>query len=942
MTIYKNLKEFLYNHNANATANAGADTAVTAKKQHTHTRIGDKPSKIAGGSFYIPNEITDEFWLHYYNHVFVNKEKEYLTERQLETDCPILVDFDFRYNFEVQTRQHTTEHILDVIFDVYVELLKEIFKFDETTSFPIYVFEKPTVNTTNPNKEYTKDGIHMIIGLKMDHTMQLYLRKKAIEKIQEVWTSLPLINSWETVFDEGISKGTTNWQIFGSRKPNNQAYRLTYYFMVVFDKETKNVNVEHRKLSEIDLTNPSTLYKLSARYPYHQQFEINPEMKEMIDSYFKEIAKPNKKQRNLKIVNSIKMENNNETKEENNCLNDINNIHNLESLTAAIENVFSGLKLNEYYVEELHKYTQILPPMFYEPGSHLLNRQVGFALKHTDERLFLSWVMLRSKASDFDYGDIPKLFEQWTKWDNHRNDGVTKKSIMYWAKQYSFAEYEKIKRGTVDYYIEQTIYTATDYDFGMVLYQIFKDKYVCSSIAGKTWYVFRNHHWEKDMGHSIRLAISREMYDFYQVKRDYYINESAKYDEEDDAYKKLIEKATKIFEVSIKLKKTNDKNNIFREATEIFYDEEFNKKMNANKYLLCFTNGIVDLKEQIFRDGYPQDYITNSTNIPYIPYNSSLHSSKYEEIMTFMDQLFPIKSLNTYVWQHLASTLFGENINQTFNIYKGSGSNGKSKLTDLMFLTLGDYAETVPITLLTEKRPSIGGTSSEIMKLKNARYVVTQEPSKHAVLNEGVMKQLTGDSTLSGRSLYNDIEKFSVQFDLAVCTNIDFTIESNDDGTWRRICYIDFMSKFFSPGEVVDSDVKYAFPKDLRLAEKLETWAPHFASMLVKLAFETQGIVTICDEVKAASNKFRQCQDHIAGFVNEMIRVQPGSYVKKQELSEQFKLWFMTNQGGRKAPKGVELYEYVTKKYGKLKNHRWNNIELIYQTEENENGENNA
>ena len=54
-----------------------------------------------------------------------------------------------------------------------------------------------------------------------------------------------------------------------------------------------------------------------------------------------------------------------------------------------------------------------------------------------------------------------------------------------------------------------------------------------------------------------------------------------------------------------------------------------------------------------------------------------------------MEKLFPNNELRTYMWQHLASTLIGENNDQTFNIYNGGGSNGKSKLVELMGFALG-------------------------------------------------------------------------------------------------------------------------------------------------------------------------------------------------------------------------------------------------------------
>ena len=101
------------------------------------------------------------------------------------------------------------------------------------------------------------------------------------------------------------------------------------------------------------------------------------------------------------------------------------------------------LKQNEYDIIETHEYAQVLPEKFYEPGSHVLNRQVAFALKRTDVRLFLSWVQLRSKASDFDYNSIPSLYHDWKKYFNSSKEGVTKRSIMYWAKQDAYEDYLK-------------------------------------------------------------------------------------------------------------------------------------------------------------------------------------------------------------------------------------------------------------------------------------------------------------------------------------------------------------------------------------------------------------------------------------------------------------------------------------------------------------------
>ena len=78
----------------------------------------------------------------YYDNVFVKKRKEYLTEKQLENGGPMAVDFDFRYSYDVENRQHSKEHVQDMIL-LYLEEIKEYFIFEENKPFDIFVFEKP-------------------------------------------------------------------------------------------------------------------------------------------------------------------------------------------------------------------------------------------------------------------------------------------------------------------------------------------------------------------------------------------------------------------------------------------------------------------------------------------------------------------------------------------------------------------------------------------------------------------------------------------------------------------------------------------------------------------------------------------------------------------------------------------------------------------------------
>ena len=915
---YTDFNEFLAKHSTKK----DGDTSLI-----THTRIGDKTANIYGGSYVVPREELPAFYKLYYAKVFEKKQMEYLTEKQQKEKGPILIDLDFRYSHGIDSRQHTKGQIQDLLNLGYLEKLKEMLVFEENKSFPIYIMEKPDVNRL-ADGSLTKDGIHIIIGIQMDHIMQQILREKVLQEIPKIM-ELPLINDWPAVLDEGISKGTTNWQLFGSRKPGNQAYELTQYYQISYDESDGEFIMDERRISDVDLC--KDLAKFSAQYDEHPRFTMNPSIESMYNDY------ANKKQSRPKTQTKTKLrlltaESEDDSRQE---IYSLDEIINLETLKRAMENVLKSFKVDEYGLKEIHEYTQILPEAYYAPGSHDKNIKVAFALKNTDERLFLSWVMLRSKASDFDYATIPALCEKWNKHLKEKPEGITKKSIIYWAKQDAREEYEQVKKSTINYFIDKTLTSPTEWDFAMVLYQMFKEKYVCSSLTNKTWYVFQNHRWELDEGQTLRFSISVDMYNIYQDKMTYFMNEMNHYDAGDERYAAKSKMVKWVSELSQRLRTTGIKNNIFKEAHEFFFDKEFTRNMDTNRYLMCFTNGVVDIKNKAFRSGYPQDYITKCTNIPYYEMDLTRDQKMIDDILRFIEQLFPVNSLNKYMWDHLSSVLIGENINQTFNIYRGSGSNGKSMLADLMTITLGEYAATAPITLITEKRVGQGQTSSEIMQLKGVRYAVMQEPTKDSCkLNEGMMKNLTGDSTLQARDLYCKSETFQIQFHPVVCTNTLFEVNSNDDGTWRRICIVDFMSKFVDGDTTATNssfdDCPYKFPKDKNLKEKLPKMARVFASMLVKRVFETQGKVEICDIVRASSDKYRQGQDHIAAFIAEMVGQKEGKKIAKRELAEQFKIWFQDQQGGRRAPKGAELIEFMDKKFGRSRRDGWHNVEILY------------
>ena len=86
-------------------------------------------------------------------------------------------------------------------------------------------------------------------------------------------------------------------------------------------------------------------------------------------------------------------------------------------------------------------------------------------------------------------------------------------------------------------------------------------------------------------------------------------------------------------------------------------------KLDANPYLMCFNNYVIDFKAKTHRKGKPDDYISKSTNIDYI-HGDDLTTNNYslilQEVNKFIDELTPEQSI--YVITQAASYGFKRGI----------------------------------------------------------------------------------------------------------------------------------------------------------------------------------------------------------------------------------------------------------------------------------------
>lgn len=914
------LEDFLRNHQHKKVPNS--------KSTHTHTRIGNKDCGLYGGSYFISDDVLDNFYRIYMDTVFNDGTDDYLTERQAKEDdsvSPILIDLDFKYDETITKRQHNASTIESII-GVYLEKMKTMFHFNENRQIPVYVFEKKTINRLiKDDKVIVKDGIHLLIGVQCERKAHTKLRELVIEDLGDFLNDLPLTNSITDIVDDSIATGNTNWQLYGSKKPGNERYNLTYHYNC-----TLNDNDEFELLKKDDLVkykkNVCDFKKLSAHYKGNVQLELKPHIIELFNT-----IKPAK-------VRSI-------TREETFNIANVTSVEHLERICEELMDVDMSISAN-YIFKETHDYLMIIDSTYSDNYKQWI--EVGWALKNTDDRLFISWMLFSAKSQKYqnDFSDVNiknTIIGHYEMWKDFKKDDtcLTSKSIGYWAKSCYAGKkgvenkWETLQKTSIEYYIDQAIKSkGCDYDMGLIIHCKFKEHFILADHKNNVWFVYNKNRWNVIQGEpEILTIISSTIYDMLQDKMIAVVNflHNQNLEQESKEHKQYEEKITTILKIASNCRNESKKKGMLASVKQLFYDKEFIQKSDQYNHLLSFDNGVFDFNEKKFRTGRPEDYITIGVGYDYIPIEQikTKYQKEEREIKEFFTQIYPQQELSNFIWELLASLLIGGNLNQKFYIFIGKGSNGKSIVMDLLAEVMGEYCGVLPAQLITNERHKLGGTQTEMMALKNKRIAIASEPRKGDKLNDGVMKELTGGTDkIVARGLYSNPVEFIPQFKPIVCTNNLYDIADKSDGVWRRIDKVDHISYFTD--EKPDPS-KNKFAKDKGINKKFASWKAVLMSLLVEIACVKQGIVTPCDIVSESSKSYRNEQDITAEFINARIVQEDGVKIsRKGELYQEFKL-YITDMRGGKPPSANELYTAMDSKFGLYsQNKGWKNCRISF------------
>ncbi|WP_240056562.1 DNA primase family protein [Bacillus mesophilum] len=213
----------------------------------------------------------------------------------------------------------------------------------------------------------------------------------------------------------------------------------------------------------------------------------------------------------------------------------------------------------------------------------------------------------------------------------------------------------------------------------------------------------------------------------------------------------------------------------------------------------------------------------------------------------------------------------------------GTGSNGKSTFINIVKDILGDYGKQMNSDTFTSKMND-NGINNDIARLHGARFVSAVESEDGQKLSEALIKQLTGGEPITARFLRKEFFEFIPEFKIFFTTNHKPIVKGDDEGIWRRIRLIPFTHTI--PREEVDK----------QLPEKLRAELPGILRWVVEGCLKWQEEeLGEPDEVKAATDEYKEEMDLLSNFLDENCVVMPEAKVAVNEIHKTYMKWAEEN-----------------------------------------------
>jgi P4 family phage/plasmid primase-like protien len=831
--------------------------------------------KLKIGKFHVKKDDYDTFLAHIANYVFDERVPLGLVERPLtEVNdgtrlSPLRVDLDFRFPTNerfmedgIPKRIIGSKIALDFVSLLWDELCKIAdFEDFEPEDVIVYAMQKPTPEH-DESKGVIKDGLHIFCKtIQMVPELHLFLRKRVLARLTEVIPPECFeITGKGDIYDETVLyKG--GWMIHGNRKSGKHSYGILFRAHYTPQDPTRRPKIVKTRISRD--TNKQLVKTLSIRYGIEGTYAIG--IQDDAHEEFQDFVNRNAKAKQSLLLNSVKNHRDPISITQSRVISSQIESFSLDSEVALDKT--NDLKSAAWLVSMLSKQRSSSYDTWVNVGICLRNMsrieglpdvRTGSMVEKmpdgheiiTDNGMYNLWVEFSRKSDKYVEGIEEKddwYNKFWLKFGSRSNlDTMIKRpTLRLWAKNDNGTRYQAFLDADIYTEIARVVRSGgTHVDMANLARIMYGDEFICANIKNSVWYQFLNssHRFVRsDSATTLRRNLSHHVRLKFQEYRRKIEGEIARANADNPENMIDVSKDERVkscHAIFRSLGQTKFLNDTITECKHRFYEtfgEDFIRKLDTNKNLICFNNGVYDLEHCTFRDGRPEDMISMTVGYDYMEYDDE--DPKTVLIEEMFKKIFTNKDVREYMWGIMASVLCGENWRQEIYFMNGVGANGKSVLANWMLKAMGDYAIKPSVSLITDKRSNAQSASPETYSLKNKRFVYMEEPDEGdgVKINHALLKDWSGGGTLRGRPLYGELETFGIMFKLFFSCN-EFPRISTEEAMWRRLKVIQFKSKFLKPGTPIHKP-ETQFIRDERLVSDdfIEDHVSQFMSILIEV-----------------------------------------------------------------------------------------------------------
>jgi putative DNA primase/helicase len=385
----------------------------------------------------------------------------------------------------------------------------------------------------------------------------------------------------------------------------------------------------------------------------------------------------------------------------------------------------------------------------------------------------------------------------------------------------------------------------------------------------KTWYIWNGKKWEADrLGKIYRLA--------EEVILLIYKEATTAIDSED---RKLLAKHA--------CKTESDASIRHMVSLAESYLAVLPESFDTDKELVNVNNGIINLRTKELIPHSP-DYLMRRI-IPFAYYPDA-DCPKWKAFL----ELILNKDTETIRWIQKALGLsISGRTDRILPFLFGAGCNGKSVYSETILKIFGGYGQKTNIDAMSEGDFREGGdkANSVVARLKGVRLAIANETRLNVKLNTSLIKDLTGNDTISNRDMWEKNKTFEPTHTMWIYGNHKPIIEDTTDSIWDRMCEIEFKVKIPDEMKKNSDDVISEFIAE---APGIIKWiVDGYSLYLAETLKKTKAIEKSTNEFRAEEDIFRQ-------FIEEECETGEGLEIPKDNLISQFNA-YCNKYGDRKS-----------------------------------------